>query len=169
MVDRKPQFVWVCFRTWKIVVFWTLASRSWAIRNASRVVSSPGPVKMCRLVVISGIFKESLPENTRLLCKGMNHWTADLLFDWFGFSCFGYARSTTDTLVLPNPKQSNRSVVQLYSSLQSKWVFSAFTTGRIPWSKVYLHYPKETSQNQISWRKCSLCAICFVYACNAIF
>ena len=28
------------------------------------------------------------PENTHLLCKGKYHCTADLLFDWFGFSCF---------------------------------------------------------------------------------
>ena len=27
-------------------------------------------------------------ENTHLLCKGKYHCTADLLFDWFGFSCF---------------------------------------------------------------------------------
>ena len=29
-----------------------------------------------------------LPENTRLLRKGKYHCTADLLFDWFRFSCF---------------------------------------------------------------------------------
>ena len=28
------------------------------------------------------------PENTHLLCKGKYQCTADLLFDWFGFSCF---------------------------------------------------------------------------------
>ena len=28
------------------------------------------------------------PENTHLLRKGKSHCTADLLFDWFGFSCF---------------------------------------------------------------------------------
>ena len=28
------------------------------------------------------------PENTHLLHKGKYHYTADLLFDWFGFSCF---------------------------------------------------------------------------------
>ena len=28
------------------------------------------------------------PENTHLLRKGKYHCTADLLFDWFGFSCF---------------------------------------------------------------------------------
>ena len=27
-------------------------------------------------------------ENTHLLRKGKYHCTADLLFDWFGFSCF---------------------------------------------------------------------------------
>ena len=29
-----------------------------------------------------------LPENTHLLRKGKYHCMADLLFDWFGFSCF---------------------------------------------------------------------------------
>ena len=31
---------------------------------------------------------------------------ADLLFDWFGFSCFAYVESTTDLLVRLNLYQS---------------------------------------------------------------
>ena len=36
------------------------------------------------------------------------HCTADLLFDWFGFTCFAHVQSTTDLLVRPTPHQSNR-------------------------------------------------------------
>ena len=44
----------------------------------------------CTLVkkLQSSVFMYSTPEKTHLLCKGKYHCTADLLFDWFGFSCF---------------------------------------------------------------------------------
>ena len=64
-------------------------------------------------------------ENTHLLCKGKYHCTADLLFDWFGFSCFVELKLWTDLLVWPNPNRSKRtSAVQWYFPLQNKWVLS---------------------------------------------
>ena len=45
------------------------------------------------------------PENTHLLRKGKYHCTADLLFDWFGFSCFVELKLQTDLLVWPNPNR----------------------------------------------------------------
>ena len=52
-------------------------------------------------------------ENTHLLRKGKYHCMADLLFDWFGFSCFVEMKLKTDLLVWPNPNWSNRrSAVQ---------------------------------------------------------
>ena len=35
------------------------------------------------------------PDITNLLCKMKCHCTADLLFDWFGFSCFVYVELDT--------------------------------------------------------------------------
>ena len=46
-------------------------------------------VQMSKEISISSIFGPiDVAENTHLLCKGKYHCTADLLFDWFGFSCF---------------------------------------------------------------------------------
>ena len=47
-------------------------------------------------------------ENTHLLRKGKYHCMADLLFDWFGFSCFVELKLSTDLLIWPNPNRSNR-------------------------------------------------------------
>ena len=44
-------------------------------------------------------------------------YTADLPFDWLGFSCFAYVELDTDLQVWSNPNQSNR---RWYFSLQSK-------------------------------------------------
>ena len=56
-----------------------------------------------------------MAENTHLLHKGKYHCTTDLLFDWFGFSCFVELKLQTDLLVWPNPNRSNRrSAVQWY-------------------------------------------------------
>ena len=63
--------------------------------------------------------------NIHLHCKGKYHCTADLLFDWLEFSYFGYVELDSDLQVWSNPNQSNRSVVQWYFPLRSKWVFSA--------------------------------------------
>ena len=35
-------------------------------------------------------------ENTILLCKVKYNCLVDLLFDWFGFSCFGMLKLSTD-------------------------------------------------------------------------
>ena len=57
-------------------------------------------------------------ENT---CKGKNHCSADLLFDWFGF---GQTSNSTKAKQL-NPNLSNRrSAVQWYFPSRSKTVFS---------------------------------------------
>ena len=47
-------------------------------------------------------------ENTDSSCKGKYHCMADLLFDWFGFSCFSFLELDTDLQVWSNPNQSNR-------------------------------------------------------------
>ena len=39
---------------------------------------------------------------------GECHYSTDLLFYWFGFSCFAYVELTTDLLDCLNPNQSNR-------------------------------------------------------------
>ena len=60
-------------------------------------------------------------ENTNL-----PHCTADLQFDWLGFSWFDCVELDRDLQVWLNPNQSNRrSAVQWYFPFQSKWVFSA--------------------------------------------
>ena len=41
-----------------------------------------------------------------------NHCTADLLFDWLGFSCFACVELERDLQVWSNPNQSNRWAVQ---------------------------------------------------------
>ena len=42
---------------------------------------------LCNIdIALNGTRDEA--ENTHLLRKGKYHCTADLLFDWFGFSCF---------------------------------------------------------------------------------
>ena len=47
----------------------------------------------------------------------------DLLFDFFGFSCFAYVELTTDLLVWWNPNQSNRrAAIRWYFLLQNKEV-----------------------------------------------
>ena len=38
----------------------------------------------------------SKAKNTHLHCKGKYHYMADLLFDWYGFSCFAYVELDTD-------------------------------------------------------------------------
>ena len=51
-------------------------------------------------------------EITQLLRKGKYHCTADLLFDWLGFSCFAYVELDRDLQVWSNPIESNRSAIQ---------------------------------------------------------
>ena len=46
------------------------------------------------------------PEKAHSLHKGKYHCTADLLFDWFRFSCFAYVYATADLLVRPNSNQT---------------------------------------------------------------
>ena len=49
-------------------------------------------VRLIHLVTLySGVTLEKVgQENTHLLRKGKYHCTADLMFYWFGFSCFAY-------------------------------------------------------------------------------
>ena len=49
--------------------------------------------KIIRSIFVKGFHQcdqMARSENTHLLCKGKYHCTADLLFDWLGFSRFAY-------------------------------------------------------------------------------
>ena len=99
------------------LVFW----RSW--------VRIPAPWTVWTFFTFSWTPVILSPENTHLLCNRKYHCTADLLFDWLGFSCFACVELERDLQVWSNPNQSNRWAVQWNFPLWSNWVFSALSYG----------------------------------------
>ena len=85
-----------------------------ALKSCPKSNKSPNLVTLQgRYIGISEGSVYLLPENTQLLRKGKYDCAADLMFDWFGFSCVIVLKQSTDLLVWPNQNQSNRrSVVQ---------------------------------------------------------
>ena len=59
----------------------------------------------CRRRRLEGADESTEPEDTHLLHKGKYHFTADLLLDWLGFSCFAYVELDRDLQVWSDPSR----------------------------------------------------------------
>ena len=150
--DWKPHFCPKSFETffWSVVTAEARNLSKFGEKNSTFVVCSSryitfrylptllplgtnGTTPICRIVskFEHFVLPNEKTENTHVLHKGNYHCTADLLFDWLGFSCFANVELDRDLQVWSNPNQSNRrSAVQWYFPLW--WVFSALALILLP-------------------------------------